>query len=261
MLKDIEYLASDELAGRGLGTEGLNKAADYIAGQFSDAGLQPCGDGPDDYFQTWTEKVDMPDHDIVTIKNVIGIIPGINPQFDGQSVVIGAHYDSHGLGWPDVLKGNKGKIHPGADDNASGISVLLEFARLVGKKLQPERTIVFVAFSAEEAGKLGSLHYIRQAEKYPISKTMAMINIDTVGQLGQDALTIFGNYSAREWVHIFRGAGYVTGVPIKQSAWIPATETRRVLSTQVYQPCISSVARAITIIVQQTLLTGSIRQA
>ena len=123
----------------------------------------------------------------------------------------------YGLGWPDVLKGNKGMIHPGADDNASGISVLLEFARLVGKKWQPERTVVFVAFSAEEAGKLGSLHYIRQANKYPVSKTMAMINVDTVGQLGQDALTIFGNYSAREWVHIFRGAGYVTGVPIKQS--------------------------------------------
>ena len=218
MLKDIEYLASAELAGRGLGTEGLDKAADYIARQFSDAGLQACGDGPDDYFQVWTEKVAMPDRDVVTVKNVIGIIPGKNPEFDGQSVVIGAHYDSHGLGWPDCLAGNEGKIHPGADDNASGISVLLEFARLAGKKWQPERTIVFVAFSAEEAGKLGSLHYIRKAEKYPISKTMAMVNIDTVGQLGNDALTIFGNYSAREWVHIFRGAGYVTGVPIKQSA-------------------------------------------
>ena len=218
MLKDLEYLASDELAGRGLGTEGLDKAADYIARQFSDAGLQACGDGPDDYFQVWTEKVAMPDRDVVTVKNVIGIIPGKNPEFDGQSVVIGAHYDSHGLGWPDCLAGNEGKIHPGADDNASGISVLLEFARLAGKKWQPERTIVFVAFSAEEAGKLGSLHYIRKAEKYPISKTMAMVNIDTVGQLGNDALTIFGNYSAREWVHIFRGAGYVTGVPIKQSA-------------------------------------------
>ena len=216
MLQDIEYLASEELKGRGLGTPGLNKAADYIARQFSDAGLQSCGDGPDDYFQIWTEKVDKPERD-VTIKNVIGIIPGKNPQFNGQSVVIGAHYDSHGLGWPDVLAGNKGKIHPGADDNASGISVLLEFARLVGKKWQPERTVVFAAFSAEEAGKLGSIHYIRQAKKYPVSKTMAMINIDTVGQLGQDALTIFGNYSAREWVHIFRGAGYVTGVPIKQS--------------------------------------------
>ena len=217
MLKDIEYLASDELAGRGLGTEGLDRAAVYIAGQFSDAGLQPYGDGPEDYFQTWTEKVDMPGHDVVVIKNVIGMIPGKNPKFEGQSVVIGAHYDSHGLGWPDVLKGNKGRIHHGADDNASGISVLLEFARLAGKKWQPERTIIFVAFSAEEAGKLGSIHYVKHAEKYPASKIMAMINLDTVGQLGKDALTIFGNYSAREWVHIFRGAGYVTGVQIKQS--------------------------------------------
>lgn len=217
MLKDIEYLASDELEGRGLGTSGLDKAADYIAKQFSEAGLQPCGDGTDDYFQIWTEKVDMPDREVVTIKNVIGIIPGTNPQWDGQSVVIGAHYDSHGLGWPDCLAGNEGKIHPGADDNASGISVLLEFARLIGKNWQPERTIVFAAFSAEEAGKLGSLHYIGQAKKYPISKIMAMINLDTVGQLGEDAMTIFGTHSACEWVHIFRGAGYVTGVPIKQS--------------------------------------------
>jgi len=216
MLQDIEYLASEELKGRGLGTPGLDKAADYIAKQFSDVGLRPCGDGPDDYFQVWTEKVDKPERD-VTIKNVIGIIPGTNPEWDGQSVIIGAHYDSHGLGWPDVLAGNKGKIHPGADDNASGISVLLEFARLVGKKWQPERTVVFIAFSAEEAGKLGSIHYIRQAKKYPVSKIMAMINIDTIGQLGQDALTIFGAHSASEWVHIFRGVGYVTGVPIKQS--------------------------------------------
>ena len=218
MLKDIEYLASDELEGRGLGTPGLDKASDYIAKQFSDAGLRPCGDDVDDYFQTWIEQVNMPEHVDVTIKNVIGVIPGKNPQWERESVVIGAHYDSHGRGWPDVLKGNEGKIHPGADDNASGISVLLEFARLVGKKWQPERTIVFAAFSAEEAGKLGSLHYIGHAEKYPVSKAMAMINIDTVGQLGKDALTIFGSHSAREWVHIFRGAGYVTGVEIKQSS-------------------------------------------
>ncbi|MDP7121564.1 MAG: M20/M25/M40 family metallo-hydrolase, partial [Candidatus Marinimicrobia bacterium] len=177
MLKDIEYLASEELKGRGLGTPELDKAADYIVKQFSDAGLQPCGDGSDGFFQTWTEQVDMPERDVVTIKNLIGIIPGNNPELDGQSVIIGAHYDSQGLGWPDCLAGNEGKIHPGADDNASGISVLLEFARLVGKKWQPERTVAFVAFSAEEAGKLGSLHYIRQANKYPVSKTMAMINV------------------------------------------------------------------------------------
>ncbi len=215
MLKDIAYLASEELVGRGLGSEGLDRAAEYIAKQLSDAGIQPCGDGPDDYFQVWTEKIDMPDRDVVTIKNVVGIIPGTNPEFEGQSVVIGAHYDSHGLGWPDCYAGNEGKIHPGADDNASGISVMLEFARLAGKKWKPERTIVFVAFSAEEAGKLGSLHYVKHAEKFPVSKMMGMVNLDTVGQLGKDELIVFGTESAREWIHIFRGAGFVTGIPIK----------------------------------------------
>ncbi|MCP5005263.1 MAG: M20/M25/M40 family metallo-hydrolase, partial [Planctomycetes bacterium] len=216
MLNDIEYLASDKLLGRGLGTPGLDKAADYIAKQFADAGLRPGGDGANDYFQVWTEQVDSLER-TVTVKNVIGVIPGVNPDWEGQSVVVGAHYDSHGLGWPDCFKGNEGKIHPGADDNASGISVLLELGRLLGKKWKPGRTIVFVAFSAEEAGKLGSLHYVKEFGKYPVSGAMAMINLDTVGQLGTDALTIFGSYSAREWVHIFRGAGYVTGVPIKQS--------------------------------------------
>ncbi len=216
MLHDIEYLASEALEGRGVGTPGLDKAADYIAKQFAESGITPCGDESNGYFQMWTELVDNPER-TVTLKNVIGIILGRNPKWDKQSVVIGAHYDSHGLGWPDCFKGNEGKIHPGADDNASGISVLLELGRLLGKKWQPERTVVFVAFSAEEAGKLGSLHYVKQAKKYPVSQIMAMINLDTVGQLGTDALTIFGSYSAREWVHIFRGAGYVTGVPIKQS--------------------------------------------
>ncbi|MCP3999370.1 MAG: peptidase M28, partial [Gammaproteobacteria bacterium] len=79
MLKDIAYLASDELAGRGLGTEGLDKAADYIARQFSDAGLQPCDDGPDDYFQIWTEKVFLPVRHRPPSTTLFRILPRINP--------------------------------------------------------------------------------------------------------------------------------------------------------------------------------------
>ena len=67
----------------------------------------------------------------LTIKNVIGIIPGSNPDLK-EAVVISAHYDHLGLGWPDVRKGNEGKIHNGADDNASGVSVLLELAKSLG---------------------------------------------------------------------------------------------------------------------------------
>ena len=73
----------------------------------------------------------------------------------GQSVVIGAHYDHLGHGWPDVRGDNRGKVHPGADDNASGVAVLIELAGELRKKLNPDRSLVFVAFTGEEAGKTG----------------------------------------------------------------------------------------------------------
>ncbi|MCW8996417.1 MAG: hypothetical protein OQK77_11445, partial [Psychromonas sp.] len=92
----VKFLASDELKGRGLGTEELNKAAEYIAKQFEDAGLTPGGDN-DTYFQAWNEKVGKEGKEF-TLKNVIGIIPGTDEKMNGQSVVISAHYDHLGLG-------------------------------------------------------------------------------------------------------------------------------------------------------------------
>ena len=146
------------------------------------------------------------------MKNVIGIIPGKNPALQGQSVVIGAHYDHLGLGWPDAREGQKGKVHPGADDNASGVAVLIELARVLAKAPQPDRTIVFVAFSGEEAGKRGSQHYVANEKNYPADKCIGMVNLDTVGRLGKGKLLVLGAGSAKEWVPIFRGAGFVTGV-------------------------------------------------
>ncbi len=75
-------------------------------------------------------------------------------------MVVGAHYDHLGFGWPDVRGENRGKLHPGADDNASGVAVLIELAKTLGLSMKPARTIVFAAFTGEEAGKLGSSHYI-----------------------------------------------------------------------------------------------------
>jgi aminopeptidase N len=217
MMQDIAYLAADNMAGRGLGTPELDRAADYIAKQFRAAGLHPLGDKGKGYFQSWTTKTGEPKH-TVTLKNVVGVIPGRNAEWAGQSVVIGAHYDHLGRGWPDVHKGDKGKIHPGADDNASGVAVLLELARSLGRKWKPERTIVFVAFTAEEAERLGSIYYVQHPDAYPIDKVMAMLNLDTVGRLGKKELLVLGSGSTREWVDIFRGAGFVTGVPIKPVA-------------------------------------------
>ena len=91
---------------------------------------------------------------------MIGVLPGTKAEWKGQSALLTAHYDHLGLGWPDVHKGDEGKLHPGADDNASGVAVLLELAKALASGEKPQRTIVFVAFTGEEAGLLGSKHYV-----------------------------------------------------------------------------------------------------
>jgi hypothetical protein len=129
--------------------------------------------------------------------------------------VIAAHYDHLGLGTFGALKENKGKVHPGADDNASGVAVLIELAKVLKETLNADRSIVFIAFTGEEEGKKGSKHYVANEQRYPASKAIGMVNLDTVGRLGKKKLLVLGAGSAKEWVHIFRGAGFVTGVEIE----------------------------------------------
>ncbi|MDE2389780.1 MAG: M20/M25/M40 family metallo-hydrolase, partial [Betaproteobacteria bacterium] len=198
--------------GRELGTPELDDAATYIAKQFQQIGLLPGGDD-NSYFQTWQQDVGLPKGNI-TLRNVVGILPGTNPQLAGQSLVIGAHYDHLGTGWPDVRAAHQGKIHHGADDNASGIAVMLELARQIVPKWQPERTVIFAAFTGEEANLLGSKHYVRRSDPFPVGKVIAMLNLDTVGRLENNPVTVFGTGTARELVHIFRGASFVTGIPV-----------------------------------------------
>jgi hypothetical protein len=166
LMVHVNYLAGEELEGRGLGSPGLDKAAEYIAEQFKKVGLQP---GSDDgsYFQTWTQKAGKEQKEVI-LKNVIGVLPGKKAEWADQSVVVCAHYDHLGKGWPDVHAGDEGKIHYGADDNASGVAVMLELVNLLTKSLEPDRTIVFVAFSGEESGLLGSKYYVKNMKKYPV---------------------------------------------------------------------------------------------
>ncbi len=212
MLADITHLASADFKGRELGSEELDLAADYIAQQFQQVGLLPGGNNQS-FFQTWQQDVGSP-KGTITLRNVIGVLPGSNPQLATESLVIGAHYDHLGMGWPDVRQANQGKIHYGADDNASGIAVMLELARQIAKKWRPQRTIIFIAFTGEEANLLGSTYYVNHDNHYPTRNIMAMLNLDTVGRLGSNPITIFGTATAREFVHIFRGVGFVTGIPI-----------------------------------------------
>jgi hypothetical protein len=210
MKNDIDYLAGESLQGRGLGSAGIEQAATYIAEQFKKAGLTPLGDN-DSFYQVWSEKVGAGDEHVV-MKNIIGMIPGNKKEWLEQSVVVCAHYDHLGLGWPDVHTGNEGKIHYGADDNASGIAVMLELARSLVYNFSPGRTVIFLATSGEESGLRGSRYYVHHMKKFPVQKIIGVINLDTVGRLNNNKLLILNHTTASEWKHIVMGVGFVTGI-------------------------------------------------
>jgi hypothetical protein len=199
---DVDYLAADAREGRGVGTAGLDQAADYIAREFARIGLtQP----PGGFFQDFTidSTAPGPAHaglGGVAVKNVVGILPGRGP-LAGEVVVIGAHYDHLGRGGAEVGAldpDSAGAIHNGADDNASGTAALLEVARLLRGRLRGDRrTIVFVAFTAEELGTIGSLYYVAHPLE-PSDSTIAMVNFDMVGRLRHNRLLALGAESAPE---------------------------------------------------------------
>jgi aminopeptidase N len=199
MLETVRYLAGPELKGRGAGTPELDKAAAYIVERFEVLGLMPGGDRGG-WYQEWTDPELK-----VTMRNVVGFLPGRDPLRARESVVIGAHYDH--LGMRPSRPGEPPLIYPGADDNASGVAVLLELASRLPLAENVERAVVFVAFSGEEEGRKGSQHYVRNERQFPLSKCIAMINLDTVGRLGKGNLIVLGAASAKEWADIFVKAG------------------------------------------------------
>jgi len=207
MMSTIKYLASDELKGRGLGTPELDQAADYIAGKFKEYGLKPMGDS---YFQEFSHAFHGKGE--LQMKNVVGVIPGTDPKLKDSPVVLSAHYDHLGLGWPDVHEGDEGKIHHGADDNASGVAIMLEVARSLGASLKPARTVIFVAFTGEEAGLIGSKYFVENLKDYYPGDVLANVNLDTDGSLFDKKLLVLNGNSAKEWKFVFMGTDYTTGV-------------------------------------------------
>ncbi|MAE09120.1 MAG: peptidase M28 [Bacteroidetes bacterium] len=207
MMSSIKYLASEELAGRGLGTPEIDQAAEYIAQKFQEAGLKPIGKS---YYQKFTHN--FQDKGVLDLTNVIGIIPGTDPKFKNEPVIVSAHYDHLGEGWPDVHKGDEGKIHYGADDNASGVAIMIELAQTMAKTVRPKRTIVFLACTAEEAGLIGSRYFVAHSKDYFKGEIFADVNLDTDGSLFDKKLLVLNANSAREWKFIFMGTDYTTGV-------------------------------------------------
>jgi hypothetical protein len=207
--RTVAELADPALQGRGLGSEGLNSATAMVEGRLASMGLEPAGD--DGFRQGWRWTGGEPEREMKLV-NLVARVPGSDPKLAKEPVVVMAHLDHLGRGWPDVREGNRGTVHPGADDNASGVAVLLELAKAMAAEPQRPRPIVFAVVTGEEAGLLGSRHLMSAMAAE--SKPFACVNLDTVGRLGDGKLYVLNADTAREWRFIFMGVGYTTGAPI-----------------------------------------------
>ena len=138
-------------------------------------------------------------------RNVAALLPGTGPP-GGQTLVIGAHYDHLGFGGAGSLSPNAaGQVHNGADDNASGTAVLVEAARRLAEDPPLGQDVLFIAFTGEKRGLWGSAHYVESPLR-PLDGTVAMLNLDMVGRVTDDLLTVFGTGTADEWTDILTRA-------------------------------------------------------
>ncbi len=195
--EDVAFLADDKLEGRQTGTDGEKAAAKYIAERFEDLGLK--AKGTKGYLQTFSFKPKTDPHQEVNyiIKDGDSTITGTNVIgfLDNQAentIIIGAHYDHLGYGAEGSLfRGDTKEIHNGADDNASGVAVLLNLAQKL-RSANTGNNYLFMAFSGEEMGLLGS-NYFTKNPTIDVSKANFMLNMDMVGRLKQDStLAVYG---------------------------------------------------------------------
>ncbi len=139
------------------------------------------------------------EHERAVTSNVVGLLAGSDPAVAGECVVIGAHHDHLGLGGDASLAPSQtGEVHPGADDDASGVAAVLAVARALVAEGPPRRTIAFAAFGAEELGLLGSAHLVKSPPAAcPVEKMQLMVNLDMVGRLRDRRLYVAGADTAR----------------------------------------------------------------
>jgi aminopeptidase YwaD len=135
-----------------------------------------------------------------TTANVVGLLEGSDPALRNEVVVIGAHLDHLGMGGPASLSDSRTpQIHHGADDNASGTAGVMALADYFSSlSTRPKRSILFMAFSGEELGLLGSAHYVKDPI-VPLDRTVAMLNMDMIGRMAANKLIISGSGTSPAW--------------------------------------------------------------
>lgn len=220
--RTVEYLASQELGGRYPATAGDTLASEYLVGKLRGLRFKPVvkGKKKKGYYQDFTYGKDVQR----TTHNIIAVLPGKDRRLKDEYIVIGSHYDHLGMGGqgsgsrrPDTLG-----VHPGADDNASGDAVVLQLAAYF-KKARPARSLVFAFFGAEEQGLVGSksfLEWLKQEDPQRINLPagpegiVAMVNLDMVGRMRDNALSVSGTGTSTEFKALAEKAAGQTDLTI-----------------------------------------------
>ena len=207
MRQAVEYLASQELGGRYPATIGDTLASEFITNQLRKLKFKPVVKEKKNkgFYQDFTYgKTERR-----TTHNIIAVLPGKDKRLRNEYIVVGSHYDHLGMGGqgsgsrrPDTLA-----VHPGADDNASGDAVVLELAKYFKKAGSP-RSIIFMFFGAEEQGIIGSKKFLEwmkedddQRKNLPgdLKSIVAMVNLDMVGRMRDNALSVSGTGTSSEF--------------------------------------------------------------
>ena len=135
------------------------------------------------------------------VRNVVALLRGSDPELRDEYVIVGAHYDHLGFGGEGSLAPDSRDVHNGADDNASGTAAVIEIARALAEGPRPDRSILFMTFTGEEKGLWGSAHWVLEPT-LDIDGAVAMLNLDMVGRMSEDNVTVFGFGTAEEWDEI-----------------------------------------------------------
>lgn len=179
--KHVFFLAGDEMEGRGWATPAGRKAGDYVARHFELAGLNKLGDS---YFHPFLVRSGQT---VLEGRNVVGWIEGSDPVLKNEFIVLGAHYDH--IAYKTSPDGEK-IVYNGADDNASGTATVIELGKALMKS-RLNRSVILIAFDAEESGLIGSTELVRQ-EFVPLDQIKVMFSIDMVGRLAESGSVIMG---------------------------------------------------------------------